>query len=167
MIMPTCQALSEAYSCIKMLIVEGESLAGRMLFQAARGNASGICGAVTLPHSRGHLGGRCHILHGLLALLALCCWVCNCPLCSVPRVPPGALRAEAQHAQRHRGEEPGHGARGHHPLPGHGQCLPSQQGWGVLTRPGGCQRGKEPAHPERSAACKTGCSLVSREMGCC
>lgn len=84
-----------------MLIVEGESLADGMLFQAARVRASGIHGVVALAHSRGHLGG------GDATFCRACwhCWAVPVPLalfvtvpCSVcPQSPPrsGAGRGAA------------------------------------------------------------------------
>lgn len=70
---------------------------------------------------------RSRVLHGPLVFpgcsqaAGVCVTVCV--LCPVRRVPPGALWAEAQHAQRGPRQEPHHGARGHRALPRHGEWL--------------------------------------------
>lgn len=134
-----------------MLIVEGESLADAMLFQAARGNASGICGVVALAHSPGHLGGKRHILQNLLAFLGCPCaagFVCNCPVfCVSPESPPERCGQRRSMPSGISEKNPSMEPAATTPFRVTVSVSPLLQSCGTL---GGCHRGKDPAHPDRS-----------------
>lgn len=139
-----------------MLIVEGESLAGGMLFQGQREWDP-------WGRWRGHLGGRCHILHGLVAFL---CCPCAVPAllgvfvtvpCSVcPQSPPrsGAGRGAPCPAASQR-RTPAWSPR---PPRLSGSRSVSALPSSALGSWGAAKGGKEPVQSERrSAACEIGC----------
>lgn len=155
-----------------MLIVEGESLADGMLFQAAWGSASRIRGVVTLARLRGRVGGSRHILHGLLAFLG-----CPCAPGSVT-VPCFLSPAESppERCGQRRSMPSGISEKNPTMEPAATtpfrvtvSVSPLRECCGILISGlGGCQRGEELAHPERrSAACEPGWLLVCGETGWC
>lgn len=134
-----------------MLIVEGESPAAGMLFQAARRyewNPWGRCSGSFSKASRGETP-RCARSAGI-AGLSLCCWVCDCPLfCVPPESPPercGQRRSMPSGiAEKNPSMEPAATT----PFRVTVSVCSSAQLGDPPEKLGGCQRGEKPAHPGR------------------